>query len=162
MVENMRAEIIRLGGEVRFGEKVDRYPELAQQIHAAGHELANHTWSHPQSTFWCRGPQGTRREIERCQRSIEQATGVSPSLFRAPVGHHNLFVHEVLRDNNLALVGWSSRGYDAVSTAVEKVRKKLCASMQPGAIILAHEATPIAAEVIQSILEHAKDQYSIK
>lgn len=141
-----------------IGDKAERYPELIQQIHDEGHEIGNHSWSHSQAWFWSHGPMRTRREIERCQQCVESITGVAPRVFRAPVGHHNVFVHEVLRRSNLRLVGWSSRGYDAVSTDAEEVTRRICGSMRPGAILLVHESTPIAEEVVEAILVHAEKQ----
>jgi len=141
-----------------IGEKAERYPELIRQIDDAGHSIGNHSWSHAQAWFWCHGPWWTRREIARCQRCVESITGVAPTLFRAPVGHSNIFVHQVLGDLGLRLIGWSSRGYDAVSANAGEVIQRICKSMQPGAIVLAHEATPIAEEVVRAILDHAKQQ----
>ena len=89
-----------------IGEKVDRYPELIQQIYDEGHGIGNHSWSHSQAWFWCHGPRRTQQEIERCQQSVKAITGESPTLFRAPVGHHNVFVHQVLRSLGVRLVGW--------------------------------------------------------
>jgi len=141
-----------------IGEKAERYPELIREIHDAGHGIGNHSWSHAQAWFWCHGPWRTKLEIERCQECVESITEVAPSLFRAPVGHSNIFVHRVLRHLDIRLIGWSSRGYDAVATDAGEVSQRICESMQPGAIVLVHEATPIAEEVVQTILDHAVQQ----
>jgi len=140
------------------GEKAERYPELIQRIVAEGHRLGNHTWSHPQGTFWCLGPWATYREIARCQDVIESITGEAPVIFRAPVGHSNVFVHAIMKRLDLSLIGWSARGFDAVSSDADEVMRKLENSMRPGAIVLAHESTPIAAEVIERTLAFAASQ----
>lgn len=139
-----------------MGQKAQAHPELIRQIHDAGHGIGNHTWSHPQASFWCKGPWATYREIARCQQIIHAILGRSPALFRAPVGHSNLFVHAVLQCFGLELIGWSSRGFDAVSTDSATVSQKITDSMQPGAIILMHESTEIAPDVLQSIIDHAE------
>ena len=140
-----------------IGQKAERHPELIRQIADAGHSIGNHTWSHPQASFWCKGPWSTFQEIVRCQKTIQSITGNAPTLFRAPVGHSNIFVHAILKQLNLQLIGWSSRGFDAVSSDADQASQKIIQSMKPGAIILAHEATEIAPQVIQSIITHAKD-----
>ena len=89
---------------------------------------------------------------------LESITGHAPKLFRAPVGHHQIFVHAVLKSLGLKLIGWSARGYDAVSSDEEKVIRSIRASMKPGVIILAHEATPIAVDVVESILQITKEK----
>jgi len=139
-----------------IGEKADRYPELIRRIVAEGHQLGNHTFSHPQGTFWCLGPMRTFKEISRCQKSIEAITGSAPEIFRAPVGHHNFFVHPVLRRFSMRLIGWNSRGLDGVEKDSAVVVKRLQETMKPGSIVLAHESTPIALEVMTGILDHAE------
>ncbi|NCQ65054.1 MAG: polysaccharide deacetylase family protein, partial [Alphaproteobacteria bacterium] len=88
----------------------EQHPELIREIVRRGHQIGNHTWSHPQASFWCHGPIRTYREIARCQSAIKAITGAAPTVFRAPVGHSNLFVHPVLEKFGLRLAGWSSRG----------------------------------------------------
>jgi len=141
-----------------IGEKAEKYPELVRAIHEAGHTIGNHTWSHRQATFWCRGPWMTYREIAQCQSVVESITGQAPRLFRAPVGHSNLYVHGVMNKLGLRLIGWSARGFDAVAKDSEIVVERLVESMAPGSIVLAHEATPMAAEVVERIIQHIHTQ----
>lgn len=140
-----------------IGEKAAKYPRLIEQMHADGHQIGNHTWSHPQRTFWCAGPWRTYREIVKCQGIVEEIIGEGPKVFRAPVGHHNLFVHAVLRRFGLKLIGWSSRGFDGVSQDAEEVIGRIKRSMKPGGIVLAHEDSAIALEVVSAILEYAQE-----
>lgn len=99
-----------------IGKKAVAFPHLITEILKRGHMIGNHTWSHPQSSFWCHGPIRTYREIARCQEAIEKISGVGPVFFRAPVGHHNLFVHPVLRCFGMELMD----GIAVVSTPLRK------------------------------------------
>jgi peptidoglycan/xylan/chitin deacetylase (PgdA/CDA1 family) len=141
-----------------IGKKAEQHPELIREIVRRGHQLGNHTWSHPQASFWCHGPIRTYREIARCQNTIKAITGAAPTVFRAPVGHSNLFVHPVLEKLGLRLAGWSSRGFDGVSASLPEVTRRIRATATDGAIILAHEATPIAREVVAVILALASEK----
>lgn len=138
------------------GEKAQKHPDLIRQMHEGGHQIGNHTWSHPQSTFWCAGPWRTYREIVRCQEAVEEISGEAPKVFRAPVGHSNVFVHAVLARFGLKLVGWSSRGFDGVSQDADEVINRIKKSMGPGGIVLAHEDSKIALEVATAIIDHAE------
>jgi peptidoglycan/xylan/chitin deacetylase (PgdA/CDA1 family) len=138
-----------------IGEKVRAHPELAREIVRRGHELGNHTLSHPAATFWCAGPKCTRREIEGGSRAIEEATGVKPRWFRAPVGHRNLFTHPIAGELGMEVVAWRRRGFDAVERDVEKVLRRIL-PVTPGDIVLVHESTPTAEEVLRGVLEGAK------
>jgi peptidoglycan/xylan/chitin deacetylase (PgdA/CDA1 family) len=138
-----------------IGEKVRAHPELAREVVRRGHEIGNHTLTHPQGSFWCAGPWRTRREIAACQQVIEEATGKKPRLFRAPVGHRNLFTHPVCATLGLDVMGWNRRGYDAVEKDAEKVLGRILPEMSRRDIVLLHEATPIAEEVVGRVLEKA-------
>lgn len=140
-----------------IGEKAERHPDLVREIVRRGHQIGNHSWSHPQATFWCLGPIRTYREIARCQSALKAITGEAPSLFRAPVGHSNIFVHPVMERLGLRLVGWNSRGFDGVARPFPEVAAAIRSSASNGSIILAHEGTPIAREVIADILALAAE-----
>lgn len=65
------------------GSKIREFPELARQVAAGGHELANHTDSHRRGAEL--GPDGLVQDILRCEASLVEKTGVRPHLFR-PAG----------------------------------------------------------------------------
>jgi peptidoglycan/xylan/chitin deacetylase (PgdA/CDA1 family) len=122
-----------------IGRQVEKYPELARAILRAGHTLANHTQKHPVLFFWCYLQTRLTREIDDCTKTLREATGEQPRWFRAPAGMANLFLHFLLRDRNLKLIGWSARGFDGLLHNTEAMAKRICKSIQPGAIILLHE-----------------------
>lgn len=136
-----------------IGEKVRTHPELAREVIRRGHQIGNHTMTHPQASFWCAGPWRTRREIAECQRVIEDITGTRPRWFRAPVGHRNFFTHPIVRALGLEVMAWNRRGFDAVETNANKVLARILPDLSPGDIVLLHESTPIAAEVLGKVLE---------
>lgn len=135
-----------------IGEKVRRYPDLAREIVRRGHQIGNHTMTHPAGTMWCAGSARTRHEIVECSRVIEEVTGVKPRWFRAPAGHRNWFTHPVLREQGLELVGWRKRAFDAVRRDVPWIVERLTRDVRDGDILLLHEATPIAKEVTEGVL----------
>ena len=134
-----------------IGEKVRAYPELAREVVKRGHEIGNHTMTHPQAMFWCAGSKRTRREIEECQRVILEVTGEKPRWFRAPVGHRNLFTHPIAGEMGMEVMGWSRRGFDAVSKDPKAVLEKIL-PVRGGDIVLMHEGTEIAVQVLEGIL----------
>jgi peptidoglycan/xylan/chitin deacetylase (PgdA/CDA1 family) len=136
-----------------IGEKVSAHPELAREVIRRGHEIGNHTLSHPAGSFWCASPWRTRREIAGGQQVIEEATGIKPRLFRAPVGHRNLFTHPIASALGLEVMAWNRRGYDAVGNDPEKVLARILPDLTNGDIVLLHESTPIAERVLAGVLE---------
>ncbi|MCW1925961.1 polysaccharide deacetylase family protein [Luteolibacter arcticus] len=142
-----------------IGEKVRRFPELAREIVRRGHELGNHTMTHPVGFFWGYGPTRTRREIEGCQRAIEEVTGVKVRFFRAPAGHRNWFTHPVLKELGLELVGWRKRAFDTVRSDVGGIVRDLTGGVKEGDILLLHEATPTAEGVMEGVLTILSDRF---
>jgi peptidoglycan/xylan/chitin deacetylase (PgdA/CDA1 family) len=135
-----------------IGENAARHPELAEEIVRRGHAIGNHTMTHPHATFWCRGPRATRREIEACQQVLQRITGIAPRWFRAPVGHRNLWTHPIATAAGLRVMAWSRRGYDGVETAPSKVLARILPKLGPGDIVLLHEGTRAAVEVLEGVL----------
>jgi peptidoglycan/xylan/chitin deacetylase (PgdA/CDA1 family) len=66
-----------------IGERVLRYPELAQEIMRRGHVIENHSQRH-RHNFSLLGPSAMASEVSQAQESIFRVTGSSPKFFRAP------------------------------------------------------------------------------
>lgn len=67
------------------------------------------------------------------------APGEPPRWFRAPAGMANLFLHFLLCDRDMKLIGWSARGFDGLFHNTEAMARRILKSIRPGAIILLHE-----------------------
>jgi len=78
-----------------IGRRAAKAPSVARRIAAAGHDLGNHTWSHP--SLWRCGPTETAREIGDGHAAITQAAGASPRFFRPPWGKTNLAMFGAVR-----------------------------------------------------------------
>lgn len=136
------------------GERAARRPELVREILRRGHDIGNHSTTHPSKWFWALGPSRMRREIADTQRilgEIMQTEGMrtegirtkgidtSPRWFRAVVGLSNPFVHAPLKTHGLARAAWSARGFDGVAGDPAKVVARIERGLAPGAIVLLHE-----------------------
>lgn len=120
-----------------IGRNVEAHRDIAWSARRDGHQIGNHTYSHPSAWFWALGPAATRREIERGAAAILAATGSRPAVFRSPVGMTNPFVHRSLRGQRL--VGWTASGLDGLAARGEKVVDRLMKRVGPGAILVLHE-----------------------
>jgi peptidoglycan/xylan/chitin deacetylase (PgdA/CDA1 family) len=122
-----------------IGQRVKKYPELARAILRDGHTIANHTQTHPALFFWSYLEAGLEREIDQCTGALQEVTGESPRWFRAPAGMANLFLHFLICDRRMKLIGWSARGFDGLLHNTRAMANRICKSVRPGAIILLHE-----------------------
>ena len=122
-----------------IGNHAERYPQLVTEILARGHEIANHSYTHPTGSFWFAGPARIAAEIDLCAELLRTAEDRPARFFRAPVGLKNVFVHPELDRRRLELVGWTVRGLDTVQRDPAQVAQRILRRIKPGAIILLHE-----------------------
>jgi peptidoglycan-N-acetylglucosamine deacetylase len=121
-----------------IGQRARRAPEEARRIADAGHDLGNHTWSHP--SLWRCGPAHTEREIGDGHAAIADAAGAPPRFFRPPWGKTNLAMFGVARELGTPCVFWTVQpeGRRPVVPA-EQARRGL-ARARGGAIYDLHDA----------------------
>jgi peptidoglycan/xylan/chitin deacetylase (PgdA/CDA1 family) len=118
------------------GANVDRLPEIAREVAARGHEIGNHSYSHPY--LFLRSPGTIENELRRAQETIEAATGLLPKWFRAPYGARWFGLGRAQRKMQLTGVMWSAIGYDWNRRASEVVAR-MAASASNGAILCLHD-----------------------
>jgi peptidoglycan/xylan/chitin deacetylase (PgdA/CDA1 family) len=128
------------------GTRAEEYPHLITEILSRGHEIANHTYTHPSGMFWGAGPARIAAEIDLCAELLRSAPDRPARLFRAPAGLKNLFVHPELARRGLALIGWTVRGLDTVRREPALVAERILREAKAGAIILLHEGHRIAKD----------------
>lgn len=128
------------------GERAKKFPQLIDKIRAAGHQIANHTLTHPCGSFWCASQARIFAEVDGCSEVIARGQRSSGSYFRAPAGHKNFFVHHVLRRRGMYLIGWMVRGFDTGRRRPEQVAARIFKGVRSGAIVLLHEGHQIARD----------------
>src|SRR5947209_14325050 len=68
-----------------IGENVAEHPEIVAREAREGHEVANHSWSHP--NLGKMSDDGVRRELRKTDDAIRNAIGIRPTLLRPPYGN---------------------------------------------------------------------------
>ena len=118
------------------GQNVETHPDLLRRIVAEGHEVGNHTYSHPFVYFKSR--RRIAEEIDRTQAIIEGAVGFRPSIFRPPYGARWFGLVPTLLERGMHLILWSATGYDWKKDTKGIVDSAL-QELKPGAVILLHD-----------------------
>jgi peptidoglycan/xylan/chitin deacetylase (PgdA/CDA1 family) len=131
------------------GANAERYPDLVRRIKAEGHEIGNHTYSHPYLYLMDR--EKIAAEIDRTQETLQKISGERPRLFRPPFGVRWFTLWSLLRERGLTMVLRSVRGYDG-RLGADGIAKTTLDQLAPGAIILLHDGfeTHEPAEVDRS------------
>ncbi|HEY5782575.1 MAG TPA: polysaccharide deacetylase family protein [Lysobacter sp.] len=130
------------GARVTFflvGERAQARPELVREIARRGHDIGQHSHTHPQAWFWALPPWAMRAQIDQAQAALTAITGTAPRWFRAVVGMSNPFVAASLKRHGLARAAWSARGFDGVHCEPARVIERIDRDLAPGAIVLMHE-----------------------
>jgi len=137
------------------GERAAARPGLVAEIVRRGHDVGNHSHTHPQAWFWALGPRRMAREVGEAQRTLAELAGAPPRWFRSVVGMTNPFVAAPLKRHGLARVAWSARGFDAVRDDPARVAADIERDLAPGAIILMHEGAPHgrSVEMLAAVLQ---------
>ena len=139
-----------------IGSKVSGQASVVRSIQARGHQLGNHSWSHPElpklSVDQIAG------EIDRTNEAIRQATGVKPSILRPPYGAVNGVVLEQLRLRNMSSILWSVDTRDWADRNSQIVCSRAVAGARPGAVILMHDIHQTSVNAVPCILSSLKQQ----
>lgn len=118
------------------GEQVQRFPTLVAQEIDEGHEIGNHTYSHPKLTRL--STQRINREISETELRITQLAP-KPTLFRPPGGDYNQGILRLVRDNGYIIILWSIDTYDWRYPPVGEIITTVLDKIKPGSIILLHD-----------------------
>nr|HBK45052.1 polysaccharide deacetylase family protein [Xanthomonadaceae bacterium] len=121
------------------GERAARQPERVREILRRGHDIGNHSHTHPQAWFWALGPRRMAAEIGDAQQALAAIAGRAPRWYRSVVGMTNPFVAAPLRRHRLQRVAWSARGFDGVDCDPDASIARIARDLRPGAIVLLHE-----------------------
>ena len=134
------------------GEWVDKYPESVKALHDAGHEVMNHSDAHPHMAKLT--AKQIIDEVNRCSDKIEAVTGVRPTLFRCPYGEYDDNVIGTVNGMGLTAVQWDTDSLDWKKLTAGEIYKRVTSKVQPGSIVLFHNAGLHTPEALPSILEY--------
>jgi peptidoglycan-N-acetylglucosamine deacetylase len=121
-----------------IGQRARQAPEQARRIADSGHDLGNHTWSHP--SLWRCGPAHTEREIGDGHAAIADAAGAPPRFFRPPWGKTNLAMFGVARELGTPCVFWTVQPESRRPVVPAEQARRGLTRARAGAIYDLHDA----------------------
>ncbi len=144
------------------GQWAQQNPGYVQQIVAAGHEVANHTWSHPDLTTISN--EAIRDEVGKAETILSRISGRSTKpLWRAPYGSRDNRVLQVLNEMGYRSIMWTIDSLDSVGEPksaqflIDRITKQTNAQLD-GEIILMHIGNATTAEALPAILKNLKER----
>ncbi|MDZ5473430.1 polysaccharide deacetylase family protein [Bacillus sp. 31A1R] len=138
------------------GRWVKENPELAKMIVDAGHEVGNHSYSHPDMKIISAGR--AREEIQKTNQVIEATTGKVPTWFAPPSGSYRDEVVQIASQEKLKTVMWSVDTIDWQKPSPDVLINRVVSKIHNGAMVLMHPTDSTAKALDQLIKQiQAKD-----
>jgi polysaccharide deacetylase family sporulation protein PdaB len=140
---------------------IDKYPERVKEIALRGHEIGNHSTTHPEMSKLSKTQIIT--EIETTQKKIEDLAGDrAVRLFRPPFGDYNDLLIQTCREMDFAVIQWDVDSLDWKELGVQPMVDRVIKNVRNGSIVLFHNNAKYITEALPLILDHLLTEgYSI-
>ena len=134
------------------GECVAQLPEIAKRIVDEGHEIANHSWSHPQLSKM--GEASVTDQLQRTHDVIRQAAGVEPKIMRPPYGAFTTNQRGWANHKwGYKIIMWDVDPLDWKVRNADHVQHEILAHTVPGSIILSHDIHKTTIDAMPGTLD---------
>jgi peptidoglycan/xylan/chitin deacetylase (PgdA/CDA1 family) len=140
------------------GAQAELHPDLITQIAQHGHELANHSYSHPNLTFL--DGVTVLRELCRTSAFLREVTGKRPRFYRPPGGNANAQTGQLAESLGLAGAYWTVDGlkWERPPFTPQILARRVLEGVKPGAVILLHNAPQNTIEAVPLIVAGLRTQ----
>jgi peptidoglycan/xylan/chitin deacetylase (PgdA/CDA1 family) len=132
-----------------IGLEVDAHRGMAREVAAAGHMIANHTWSHVDLAVL--PPVAIADQINRATGAIHTVTGQVPTLFRAPYGAWSPAILQHCAQARMAPLDWSVDPRDWSRPGVASIVGNIMRNTRTGSIILEHDGGGNRAQTVAAL-----------
>lgn len=140
------------------GEWVEKYPECVKTLVENGHDLGNHSATHPDMTKLSKDAQ--REQILKVHNAVKELTGYEMELFRPPYGAYNNDVIRTCYELHYYPIQWDVDSLDWKDLSAAEIINKVCnhKALDCGSIILCHNGAKHTAEALDEMLTNLKNQ----
>jgi peptidoglycan/xylan/chitin deacetylase (PgdA/CDA1 family) len=138
-----------------IGKHIHGNETLLKKIHADGHSIGNHTYSH---SFFIdfKNVQGFKEELTQTEELIFNAIGKRVKLFRPPYGVTTPNLAKAAKLLDYRIIGWNIRSLDTTQDSVEIITQRVQSQIKSGAIILLHDTSHKTLQVLEQTLNFAQ------
>jgi peptidoglycan-N-acetylglucosamine deacetylase len=139
------------------GQWAEKYAEKVKEISIAGHDIANHSYSHLRMSTLDKSR--LTFEIAEANKKLSDISGNDIKLFRAPYGDYNNNVISTARDLGLQTIQWDVDSLDwKPGISESEILNRIFRKVVPGSIILFHNDTAHTAKILPSVIEQLKSK----
>lgn len=132
-----------------IGESAEKLPDLILKIGQDGHEIANHTYTHPYKTT----PKKLQDELKKTNEIIHDITGIYPLFYRPVGGTYDDGIINTAVENGYRVVMWSwhQDTEDWKEPGVDKIVSTVLSGAKPGNIVLFHDAGGNRSQTVMAL-----------
>ena len=141
------------------GSWANKYPEVLKDLANRGHELGNHTYSHPHPNNLSK--EKNKEQIIKTEELVTSITGTKTILYAPPYGEYNNTVLLAAQELDYTTIMWSIDTIDWKRPPPEIIKERVLKKLHNGAIILMHPTAPTAQVLPGLIAEIKKRGYTI-
>ena len=140
------------------GYWVDKYPEEVKKIAEAGHDLGNHSMTHPHMSQL--SSEQITKELQECHQRVKTLTGIEMDLFRPPFGEYDNHLIETAQANGYSVLQWDIDSLDWKEHGAEAEINQVLnhKHLGNGSIILFHNDAKYTPQVLDTILKGLKNK----
>ncbi|WP_306434460.1 polysaccharide deacetylase family protein, partial [Actinomadura roseirufa] len=134
-----------------IGENAAAHPEMVRREVAAGHEVANHSYTH--ADLGRASQKKIMSELTRTQDAVRRASGVTPVLLRPPYGSTSRRLTRDARRLGLSQILWTVDPLDWEIRDTGSVERRVMKEVRPGNVVLMHDIHPTTVAAVPRILD---------
>lgn len=140
------------------GYWVTDYPEEVKKIAEAGHDLGNHSSTHPHMNQL--SSEQIAKELADCHKAVKDLTGIEMNLFRPPFGEYNNTVIETSFANSYYPIQWDIDSLDWKELGADHEINQVLnhKHLGNGSIVLFHNDAKYTPEVLDTIIKGLKEK----
>ena len=140
------------------GEWVEKYPDCVKTLVEKGHDLGNHSATHPDMTTLSAEKQ--KEQILKVHKAVKELTGYEMELFRPPYGAYNNDLIRTCYGLGYYPIQWNVDSLDWKDYTASRIIKNVCEnkSLGPGSIILCHNGAKYTADALDELLTNLENQ----
>ncbi|WP_432928529.1 polysaccharide deacetylase family protein [Microbispora sp. CA-135349] len=133
-----------------LGRKVANRPELTRRIYEEGHDIGNHTWTHPSLTKL--SDSEVLEEVSSTSDVIFQMIGKKPDYMRPPNGATNARVSGLMADLGLPQILWTGSTLDWQARNTKVIAQRTLKLAKRNGVILLHDIVPETVKAMPGVL----------
>jgi len=139
-----------------IGNRISAHPEIVRRTYREGHDIGNHTWSHPMIDKLT--PEQINNEYVSTQEAIARAGIPASIMFRPPYGIHTEASRSTIPTPQML---WNVDPRDWNEKSVDSLVQHVLQESHPGSVVVMHDTSTVTTEALKRIIPELQKNYKL-